>query len=124
MARSGDLHVTKECPDYKGAAGDFCTIKSSNIDEIVGGSRVVYASAAGDGALDSDIVLESGDGNTAAGHVRLDLANGTGTLTFSGGTGTLRGFNATADVSADSSGLWHWDGTFSFGAMEAAAVAT
>ena len=40
--------------------------------------------AAGDGSLDSDIVVECGPGNTAAGHVMLNLANGTGTLTFSG----------------------------------------
>ena len=58
------------------------------------------------------------------GHVMLDLAKGTGTITFSGGTGTLRDFHATAAVSADSSGLWHWDGTFNFGSVEAAAGAT
>jgi hypothetical protein len=29
MARSGDLDVTKECSEYKGRAGDFCTITSS-----------------------------------------------------------------------------------------------
>ena len=121
MARSGDLHVIKECPEYTGAAGDHCTIKSSNVDEIGGGSRVVYASAAQDGSLDSDIVLESGAGNSASGHVMLDLAKGTGTITFSGGTGTLRDFHATAAVSADSSGSWHWDGTFNFGSVEAAA---
>lgn len=122
MARTGDLHVTKECAEYKGAAGDFCTIKSSNIDEIKDGSRVVYAEAARDGSLDSDIVLESGVGNAATGHVTLDLAKGTGTLTFSGGTGTLAGFSATVDVSADSTGLWHWDGTYSIPPVDATAA--
>ena len=34
MARSGDLEVTKECSEYKGEAGDFCTITSSNLEEI------------------------------------------------------------------------------------------
>jgi hypothetical protein len=115
MDRSGELHVTKECPEYKGAAGDFCTIKSSNIEEISDGAKVVYASAARDGSLDSDIVLDAGGGNAANGHVMLDLGSGTGSLTFTGGTGSLAGFTASVKVSADAAGLWHWDGTYSFG---------
>jgi hypothetical protein len=114
MTQSGELHITKECPEYKGQAGDFCTIKSSNIDAVEDGSKVVYAKAAGEGSLDSDIVLESPSGSTANGHVMLDLGNGTGSLTFSGGTGKLAGFNASAKVSADAAGIWHWDGTFTF----------
>ena len=113
MTQSGELHVTKECPEYKGAAGDHCTIKSSNIGEIANGSRVVYATAAEDGSLDSDIVLESSPGSRADGHVHLDLGAGTGRITFSGGTGTLAGFKADLKVSADATGLWHWDGTYS-----------
>ena len=120
MTRSGDLHVMKECSAYKGLADDFCTIMSSSIDEIGAGSRVVYASAATDGALDSDIVLEAGSGNTAAGHVVLDLGAGTGRVTISGGTGAFAGFSASADVSADAAGLWHWEGTYSFSAEPAA----
>ncbi len=46
--RSGALHVTKECSQNDGDAGDFCTITSSNINTIKPGSHVVYASAAGD----------------------------------------------------------------------------
>ncbi|HUL85434.1 MAG TPA: hypothetical protein VLX89_07970 [Actinomycetota bacterium] len=114
MARSGDLHMTKECSEYKGAAGDFCTITSSNIEEIGVGSKVIYAEAAGDGTLDTDIVLDAGSGNTATGHVVLDLAADKGVVTFFGGTGTLVGFEANADVSADADELWHWEGTFSF----------
>jgi len=113
MTRSGTLHVTKECSAYAGLAGDFCTITSSNLEEIVPGTRVVYAKAAGDGSLDTDVLLDGGSGNTAAGHVVLDLASGTGVATFSGGTGTLTGFEARADVSADAAGLWHWEGTYS-----------
>ena len=114
MARSGDLHVTKECSAYKGLAGDFCTITSSSLEEIEVGSRVVYAQAADAGSLDSDIVLDAGPGTTAAGHVKLDLAAASGVLTFSDGTGKLTGFQARVDVSADSTGLWHWEGTYSF----------
>jgi hypothetical protein len=115
MPRTGELHVTKECSEYKGLAGDFCTITSSNLEEIEVGSKVVYAQAAADGSLDTDVVLDAGEGNTAAGHVKLDLAADKGVATFSGGTGKFAGFQAHADVSADSDGLWHWEGTYSFG---------
>jgi hypothetical protein len=114
MARSGDLHVTKECSAYTGLAGDFCTITSSNIDEIEAGAKVIYAEAAGEGTLDTEVVLDAGSGNTAKGHVVLDLEANKGTATFSGGTGKFVGFEAHADVTADSDGLWHWEGTFSF----------
>ena len=72
MARSGDLQVTKECSAYKGLAGDFCTITSSSLDEIGVGSKVIYAQAAEAGSLDTDVVLDAGSGNTAAGHVKLE----------------------------------------------------
>jgi hypothetical protein len=86
--------VTKECSAYKGLAGDFCTITSSNLEEIEVGSRIVYAQAASEGALDTDVVLEAGVGNTAAGHVVLDVTAASGVVTFSGGTGKLTGFQA------------------------------
>lgn len=92
MTPSGDLRVTKECSTYTGLAGDICTITASNLEEIAVGSRVVYAEAQGAGSLDTDVVLEAGPGNTTAGHVVLDLAAGTGVVTFSGGTGTFAGF--------------------------------
>ena len=91
MPRSGELHVTKECSEYKGLAGDDCTITSSNLEEIEVGSKVVYAEAAGDGSLDTDVVLDAGSGNTAAGHVVLDLAADKGVATFSGGPGSSPG---------------------------------
>jgi hypothetical protein len=114
MTRSGDLQVTKECSEYKGLAGDFCTITSSNIEEIEAGAKVIYAEAAGQGTLDTDVILDAGSGNIAEGHVVLDLEANKGTATFSGGTGKFVGFEAHADVTADSDGLWHWEGTYSF----------
>ena len=114
----GELHVTKECSEYTGQAGDHCSIAGSDLEAITIGSKVVYAEAASGGTLDTDIVLDAGAGNTAAGHVVLDLANGTGVVTFAGGTGTLAGFTARVDVSADPTGLWHWDGTYSFGTAD------
>lgn len=118
MGRTGSLDLTKECSEYKGLAGDHCTITVSNVDGIEPGAPVVYASGAGEGSLDSDIVLEAGEGSSATGHGSLDLGAGTGTITFSGGTGKLAGFEATAAVSADAEGLWHWHGTYSFSEMD------
>jgi hypothetical protein len=114
MARSGNLEVTKECSEYQGRAGGFCTITSSNLEEIQAGAKVIYAEAAGKGTLDTDVVLDAGSGNTANGHVVLDLEANKGTASFSGGTGKLTGFQAHADVTADAEGLWHWSGTYSF----------
>ena len=113
--RSGALHVTKECSQYHGRVGEFCTITSSNIRAIKPGMRVVYLSAPGNGVLDSNIVLRSRHGGAAFGHVVLNLAPPPqGRVTFSGGTGRFTHFQADAAVSVDSSGVWHWDGTYSF----------
>ena len=95
--RSGELHVTKNCSHYTGAAGSFCTITSSNLNAIKAGSRVVYASAAGaptPGVLDSDLVIDGPGNNTAFGHVVLDLSTLSGVVTFSGGTGEFTHFQA------------------------------
>jgi hypothetical protein len=115
MARSGDLQVTKECSEYTGRPGDFCTITGSNIDEIEAGAKVIYAEGAREGTLDTDVVLDAGSGNTAKGHVVLDLAASKGTATFSGGTGTFAGFEARADITGDADGSWQWSGTYRFG---------
>jgi hypothetical protein len=115
--RSGALHVTKECSEHHGLAGEFCTITSSNIPAIKPGSRVVYASAAGDptpGQLNSDLIIDGPGNNTAYGHVVLDLSTGTGVVTLSGGTGKFSGFQASVDVSPLGWPDFAWDGTYSF----------
>ena len=116
MARSGDLHVTKECSAFKGLAGDFCTITSSDLAEIAVGSNVVYARAVDWAALsvNSNILLDDGAGSTAVGHCRVDLSTGLGQCTFSGGTGTLTGFQARVDVSPLGGPNFAWDGTYHF----------
>jgi len=108
--------VTKECSEYTGLAGSFCTITSSNVKQIAVGSRVVYARAAGATSSNTDIILypPAGRGSTAFGHVVLDFVTGTGTVTFWGGTGNLRGFHARADISYLGGPNWAWDGTYSF----------
>lgn len=113
--RSGELHVTKECSDYHGQAGQFCTITSSNIPQIQSGMRVVYASPAGATSLNTDLVLDGPGNNDASGHVTLDFLTRSGVVTFSGGTGRFSGFEASVIVTYDAGdGLWHWDGTDSF----------
>jgi hypothetical protein len=111
--RSGQLHVTKECSQYNGQVGSFCTITSSNIPQIKAGMRVVYLQARSpNGSLDSDLVLSRGYGSAAFGHVVLNAT--TRHIAFSGGTGAFTGFDADAAVSVDANGVWHWDGTYSF----------
>jgi len=121
--RTGALHVTKECSQYFGNPGEFCTITSSNLKAIKPGSRVIYTSAAGATGLDTDIVLATGpgNGNRAFGHVVLDFVTGTGTVTFYGGTGQFRHFHAIAAVSfiGDSTHPdWAWEGTYSFSRLD------
>jgi hypothetical protein len=111
--RRGALHITKECSQYNGTVGSFCTITSSNIPAITPGMKVVYLTTPGGGVLDSDIALGSGHG-TALGDVVLDISTASGRVSFSVGTGRFRHFRAEAAVSVDQAGVWHWDGTYRF----------
>jgi hypothetical protein len=127
--QSGNLHVTKECSQYHGAPGEFCTITGSNVGPIKANStRVYYDQAAGPplgtgvplGMLDSNVVLDAGGGNRAFGRCSLDLSNFTGLCTFSDGTGEFAGFQARVNITplgADSLGRpsFGWNGTYSFG---------
>ena len=110
------FHATKDCSGYKGVAGNFCTIRSSNVKALPVGSKIFYLQACCKTALNSDTVIYAGPGNIAAGHCLLHFATGVGLCTMSDGTGTLAGFHARVRVTADSSipNLWHWDGTYSF----------
>ena len=110
--RAGALHLTKECSQYQGQAGQFCTITSSNVPGIKVGMRVVYASAAGADGVNSNIVVSDGNGNAAFGHVRLDFATLSGTVTLFGGTGDLRHFYAVARVTNSDGFNWAWDGIY------------
>jgi len=115
--RSGALHATKECSAYTGLAGAYCTITSSNIKAIEIGSRVVYAKAKDPTSLDSDVTLypPGSDKSVAYGHVVLDFLTRRGMITFSGGTGKFKHFQASAVVLFLGAPNWAWDGTYSFG---------
>ena len=113
--RSGTLHVTKECSEYKGEAGSFCTIASSNFDAIPVGSKVVYAEAAtATGGLDTDIAVNTPSGDTVYGHVVLDGATQTGTVTLAGGTGELAELKADLVVGPLAEPIYSWDGPYSY----------
>lgn len=116
--RNGQLHLTKECSQYSGATGSFCTITSSNLAEITKGSRIFYDQAGSTGTpavgLDSNVVLHVGVGDWAVGRCTLDGTTGAGICTFSDGTGRLTGFTARVNVSYADGPNFRWDGTYSF----------
>jgi len=113
--RTGTLHLTKECSEYTGAAGSFCTVTSSNFDLIPIGSVIVYAEAdAPDGSSDSDLVVNTPGGDVANGHVLFDGHSETGTITLSGGTGQLANLSADLVVAPLDPPNYSWDGPYSY----------
>jgi predicted ester cyclase len=113
--RSGTLHLTKECSEYTGEAGSFCTVTSSNVDAIPIGSVIVYAEAdTADGGSDTDLVINTPNGDTAYGHVVLDGPTQTGTVTLTGGTGQLANLAADLVVAPLAAPSYSWDGPYSY----------
>jgi len=115
----GPLHIEKNCSQYDFSAGSFCTITKSNRKMIPIGSQVTYLGVPGDGVLNVDIRLDTTSGNSAYGHVFLNVNQedpnfGTGIVTFNGGIGTFEGFHARAAVNPLVYPNWAWDGTYSF----------
>lgn len=107
--------MEKECSEFTGEAGTFCTIVSSNFQAIGAGSKVVYKKAVtADGGLDTDVVVETPNGDIANGHVVLDGKTETGTVTLSGGTGELAELAAELAVAALDAPNYSWDGSYSY----------
>jgi hypothetical protein len=126
-AESGQLHVTKNCSNYTGLAGSYCTVTSSNLPQIPAGSTVFYTQAptaapeTGSIGLDSNVVLFVRFGDWAVGRCTLDsrqYPGNYGLCTFSNGVGPLAGFTARVEVSpfenTPTDVNYHWDGTYSF----------
>jgi hypothetical protein len=114
VTRRGTLHLTKECSEYTGEAGSFCTVTSSNLAAIPIGSKIVYAEAAtAAGGVDSDLVVTTPTGDTAFGHVVLDGATQTGTVTLAGGTGQLAELAAELAVAPLAEPTYSWEGPYS-----------
>jgi hypothetical protein len=124
--RAGTFHAEKNCDQYSGLAGGFCTITVSTLKQIPVGTRVVYQDAATATAVITDLMLvpPNPGNNVAFGHVDLNRVTRTGTATFSGGTGKFQHFTASVVISYCSAPSqcavlngrnWAWDGTYSFG---------
>lgn len=112
---SGTLQVTKECSQYTGEAGSFCTITVSNCDAIPIGSKIVYAKAVTEtGGLDTDIVINTPKGDTGYGHVVLDGATESGTVTLKGGTGQLANLAGELVVAPLAKPTYSWAGPYSY----------
>ena len=109
--------MTKECSKYEFTAGSSCTTTSSNLSEILVGSKIFYDQPANipTGLLDSNVVLDAGDGDRAVGRCTLDVSTFLGLCTFSDGTGRFSGFQARVEVSyLGTDWDFAWDGTYSF----------
>jgi hypothetical protein len=114
--RNGHLQIQKNCEAYNRKAGGHCTVTMSNLAEIPSGSNIYYDQDLGipAGLLDSNIVLDAGNGNRGVGRCTLDIATGLGLCTFSDGTGKLAGFTARVNVSFLGGPMWAFDGTYKF----------
>jgi hypothetical protein len=114
--RARKLHVTKECSEYTGLAGTWCTVTASNLKRLPVGTKVFYTQPQDvpEGLLDSNVVLDAGGGTRAIGRCTLDLATGLGLCTFSDGTGELAGFKARVKVTCGDPIFCDWDGPYTF----------
>lgn len=115
--RNGEIHIVKNCAAYTGAAGDYCTITSSNFPEIPPNSTKVFYDQAFNvptGMLDSNVFLSIGTGDWAVGRCTLDGTTNLGLCTFSDGAGPLSGFSARVNVSSADGLNYSWDGTYSY----------
>ena len=115
--RAGTFHAEKNCDQYSGLAGGFCTLTVSTLKQIPVGTKVVYTDAATATAVISDVTLvpPSPGNNVAFGHVDLNRVTRTGNVSFSGGTGKFQHFTASVVITYLSGRNWAWHGTYSFG---------
>jgi hypothetical protein len=110
------LHITKDCSGFTGDIPSICTITGSSLEAIPVGTKVFYLGPVltDPNFMSSKVVVKAGDGNRAHGYCMVKFPSLVGICTFWKGTGTLSGFHASVDVTVDSTGLWHWDGTYLF----------
>ena len=114
-AENTALKLIKECSKHDGKPGAFCTITDSDFAAIPVGSKIFYyGPVIGPAILNSAIVIDAGEGNTAIGNCSVDLQKNWGTCTFWAGSGTLRGFQAIVALSPvdGKPASFHWDGFY------------
>ncbi len=109
-------HLVKDCGTFSGAPSSFCTITVSDLEALPPGSKIVYLGPVLDNAyfLSSNVVADAGLNGKATGYCVFNGKTSTGLCSFWKGTGALAGFTAIFDVTVDSSGLFHLDGTYYF----------
>ena len=114
--RRGQVHVEKECSQFSGQAGGFCTITASNLHGIDPGMHVVYTDPTFVFPnLISHLYVDGHGNNDAYGSVTLNVLTWIGSLTLSGGTGQFSGFHADITVDCTPSGSpCTWDGPYNF----------
>jgi hypothetical protein len=118
---SKTLTVTKECGTatlHPGELG-YCTVTESNFRPLRG-AKIRYFGpgffAENHPFLDSWVVIESeqGGGGTAFGHCLVrGVPDVLGACQFTGGSGSLRGFQADVTVTTVDGTIWHWNGAVS-----------
>jgi hypothetical protein len=115
--RSGHLLVTKECSEFTGLPGGFCTITGSNLNGIAPGMKVIYSDPhLVFPNLISNLSVDGLGNNDVSGYVSLNVVTWIGSLRLSGGTGEFRGFHAdnlVVDCTPAGSPCT-WEGTYYF----------
>ena len=118
---SRNLTLTKECGTAVLAPGElgYCTVTESNF-RALRGAKIRYF---GPGFvtpdhpfLDSWVVIESEQrgGGTVFGHCLVrGVPDVLGACQFTGGSGSLKGFNADVTVTTVDGTIWHWRGAAS-----------
>jgi hypothetical protein len=118
---SRTLHLTKECGTAALQEGelDYCTVTESNFRPLRG-AKIRYFGpgffAPNHPFLDSWVVIESeqGGGGTAFGHCLVrGVPDVLGACQFTGGSGSLKGFQADVTVTTVDGRIWHWNGVLS-----------
>jgi hypothetical protein len=111
--RHGTMQLVKSCQKYLGLPGNWCAITQSNLAEIpintdpssttVDGTVNYYTQAFGiiPNLVDSNVILDAGNGNRAIGRCTFDNITNTGVCNYTDGTGTLAGFSARLEVTLD-----------------------
>ena len=113
--------LTKECGTATLQPGElsYCTVTASNFRPLRGAKIRYYGPgffAPDHPFLDSRVVIESDrdGGGTAFGHCLVrGVPDVLGACQFTGGSGSLKGFQADVTVTTVDGTIWHWNGSLS-----------
>jgi hypothetical protein len=130
--RRGTMQIVKSCHGYSGQPGGFCEITESNLAQIPVNTSPGVTPPTGtanyytqpfpisppgptgkcpsclQGLVDSNVILDAGNGNRAIGRCTFDVATNTGVRIYTDGTGTLAGFSARLEISLDDAKVPSW----------------